>query len=130
MIKIEHVARQAIQHSYCPYSKFRVGAAVLTRSGHIFSGCNIENVAFGPTVCAERTAIFKAVSEGHRDIVAVVVYTPTAHPTTPCGVCRQVINEFAPTARVLCICDSDERIETTLDKLLPEAFVPRHLGES
>jgi cytidine deaminase len=115
-------ARRAAQAAYAPYSKFRVGAAVLTRAGKIHTGCNVENASYGLSNCAERTAIFKAVAEGERKIAAVAVYTPTRKPTLPCGACRQVINEFGLRAVILCVCNSRERIETTLDQLLPGAF--------
>ena len=128
--RLATAARRAARFSYVPYSNFRVGAAVLTSSGKIFAGCNIENASYGLTSCAERTAVFKAVGEGHRKLVAVAVYTPTPRPTGPCGACRQVIHEFGPTAAVLCVCDSSERIETTLDQLLPEAFGPTVLSSS
>src|SRR3954471_20685817 len=91
-------ARAASEQAYCPYSNFRVGAAVLTEDGAVFSGCNIENASYGLTICAERTAVFHAAAKGHRAIVAVAVYTPTTFPTAPCGACRQVINEFGPDA--------------------------------
>ena len=125
--RLTAAARRAAQSSYAPYSKFRVGAAVLTASGKILAGCNVENASFGLTNCAERTAVFKAVSDGHRKLLAVAVYTPTRVPTAPCGACRQVLHEFGPTAAVLCVCDSPERIETTLDQLLPESFGPENL---
>jgi len=120
-------ARAASRASYAPYSKFRVGAAVLTRSGRIFSGCNVENASYGLANCAERTAIFSAIAAGDRGIVAVAVYTPTSAPTTPCGACRQVINEFNPQASIICACRTRRRIETRLDQLLPEAFGPKNL---
>jgi cytidine deaminase len=115
-------ARQAAKAAYAPYSKFRVGAAVLTRSGRIHTGCNVENASYGLSNCAERTAIFKAVADGRREIIAVAVYTSTQKPTPPCGACRQVINEFGPRAVILCTCNSRVRLETTLDQLLPAAF--------
>ena len=115
-------ARRAAQTAYAPYSKFRVGAAVLTRTGKIYTGCNVENASYGLSNCAERTAVFTAVTEGERKIVAVAVYTPTRKPTLPCGACRQVIHEFGPKAVILCACNSRERIETTLVRLLPGAF--------
>src|SRR5690554_6317634 len=87
-------ARQAQEHAYVPYSNFRVGAALLTSSGKVFLGCNIENVAYSPTICAERTAIFKAISEGERSFVALAVVADTDEPISPCGVCRQVLVEF------------------------------------
>lgn len=129
LVEMERAARQAADRSYCPYSKFSVGAAVLTDTGEIFSGCNVENASFGLTNCAERTAIFQAVAKGCTEIVAVVVYTPTTKAILPCGACRQVINEFGPKAKVVSICDTDHRIETTLSFLLPEAFNPYNLNE-
>ena len=85
---LEAAAREASQKSYSPYSHFAVGAAILTGSGKVYSGCNVENASYGLTNCAERTAIFKAASEGERELVAVVVYTSTEEPTPPCGACR------------------------------------------
>ena len=125
--RLARAARRAAKSSYAPYSTFRVGAAVLTSSGKIFSGFNIENASFGLTNCAERTAVFRAVAEGQRKLVAVAVYTPTSRPTAPCGACRQVIHEFGPAAEVVCTCRSAERVETTLDQLLPGAFGPAAL---
>lgn len=115
----------AREHAYAPYSKFKVGAAVLTASGRIYTGCNIENAALGPTVCAERTAIFKAVSEGERtfEVIAVATHTGIA----PCGVCRQVMMEFAPDVIVI-IANTDGHYRvSTLETLLPDAFTPRQL---
>jgi cytidine deaminase len=120
--RLERAARQAASRAYAPYSKFRVGAAVLAGSGKIFSGCNVENASFGLCNCAERTAIFSAIAAGGQKISAVVVYTPTKTATSPCGACRQVLNEFGPHALVISICDSADRLETTLDQLLPVAF--------
>jgi cytidine deaminase len=121
------VARKAAAQAYAPYSKFRVGAAVLAGSGKIYAGVNVENASYGLCNCAERTAIFSAAAAGERSIKAVAIYTPTATPTSPCGACRQVINEFGPTALVISVCDSAVRTETTLDKLLPAAFGPANL---
>jgi cytidine deaminase len=120
-------AKAAAKTAYAPYSRFRVGAAVLTAGGRIFSGANVENASYGLGNCAERTAIFSAAAAGERDLVAVAVYTPTLRPTPPCGACRQVINEFGPQAAILCTCRSRARIETTLDRLLPHAFGPKTL---
>lgn len=120
-------ARAAAKAAYAPYSRFRVGAAVLAGSGEIYAGANVENASYGLSNCAERTAVFSAVAAGERKIVAVAVYTPTRQPTTPCGACRQVINEFGPHATIVCACRSRERIETTLDRLLPAAFGPKNL---
>ena len=126
--RLERLARRAAQASYSPYSKFAVGAAVLAGSGKIYTGCNVENASYGLCNCAERTVIFSAVAAGERTIKCVVVYTPTTSATPPCGACRQVINEFGPQARVVSICDSEDRIETSLDALLPAAFGPGNLG--
>lgn len=126
--RLEKAARRAAAASYSPYSKFPVGAAVLTSSGHVFTGCNVENASYGLCNCAERTAIFTAAAAGERAIKAVAVYTPTPTATSPCGACRQVINEFGPTALVISVCDGADRIETTLDQLLPYAFGPGNLG--
>ncbi len=125
--RLERAARVAAKSSYSPYSKFRVGTAILTGSGKIYPGCNVENASYGLCNCAERTAIFTAATAGERKIEAVVVYTPTATPTMPCGACRQVINEFGPRAVVIGVCDSAQRIETTLPALLSEAFGPENL---
>ena len=125
--RLEQTARAAARASYSPYSKFRVGAAILTGSGKVFAGCNVENASYGLCNCAERTAIFSAAATGERSVRAVVVYTPTATATMPCGACRQVINEFGPEAVVISICDSAERITTTLPALLPGAFGPGSL---
>lgn len=128
--RLEKSARGAAAKAYAPYSKFRVGAAVLTRSGKVFTGCNVENASYGLCNCAERTAIFSAVAAGQQEITAVAIYTPTLAATSPCGACRQVINEFGPHALVISVCDSEERIDTTVDALLPAAFGPAQLAAS
>jgi cytidine deaminase len=122
-------ARTAADQAYCPYSLFRVGAAVLTDQGEIFSGCNVENASYGLTICAERNAIFQAVALGKGPLVlrAVVVFTPTTEPSAPCGACRQVINEFGPDAQVISVCDGPAMITNRLDELLPGAFGPSNL---
>jgi len=125
--KLEQAARAAAKASYSPYSKFRVGAAVLAGSGKIYSGTNVENASYGLCNCAERTAIFTAAAAGERVVRAVAVYTPTRTATAPCGACRQVINEFGPTALIISVCNSAGRLEATLDRLLPSAFGPKAL---
>ena len=125
--RLEKAARAVAKSSYSPYSEFQVGAAVLTDAGKIHVGANIENASYGLCMCAERTAIFTAASSGDRALQAVVVYTPTAAPTMPCGACRQVINEFGPDAIVIAICDSQARIESSLPDLLTHAFGPENL---
>ena len=116
----------AMDWAYAPYSKFPVGAALLAASGRIYDGVNVENAAYPAGVCAERTAVFKAVSEGEREFVAVAVATRGAG--APCGVCRQVLAEFGYNMTVI-LADKDGsvRLMTTLAALLPEAFLPQHL---
>ena len=125
--RLAAAARRAARTAYAPYSRFRVGAAVLAGSGEIYAGANVENASYGLACCAERAAVFQAVAAGERRIVAVAVHTPTRSPTPPCGACRQVINEFGPRAAVICTCNGRQRIETTLDRLLPESFGPKSL---
>ena len=115
-------ARNVSRRAYCPYSKFAVGAAVVTASGDIFAACNVENVSSGLTVCAERNAVAAAVAAGHRQLTAAAVYTPTARPTAPCGACRQVLHEFGPQMVVQCSCDGPGKLVERLSRLLPEAF--------
>lgn len=128
--RLQVAARRAAKQAYAPYSRFRVGAAVLTDTGKIFPGCNVENASYGLSNCAERSAIFSAVSAGEQSIMAVMLYTPTAAPVTPCGACRQVINEFGPRAMVFGTCDSQQRTEASLAELLPGAFGPANLRDS
>lgn len=119
-------ALEAQQKAYVPYSKFKVGAALIAEDGKIFTGCNIENAAYSPSVCAERTAIFKAVSEGNRKIKAIAVVADSDY-TYPCGVCRQVIREFGRDAIVIIAKSEDEYKEYKLDELLPHGFGPENL---
>jgi cytidine deaminase len=126
--RLEKSAKAAAAKAYAPYSKFRVGSAVLGRTGKVYSGCNVENASYGLCNCAERSAVFAAVAAGERTIRAVAVYTPTPLPTAPCGACRQVINEFGPDSLVICLCDGKSRIETKLSALLPAAFGPGDLA--
>jgi cytidine deaminase len=128
---LEQAARTAARRAYVPYSRFAVGAAILDAQGQIHPGCNVENASYGLANCAERTAIYSArVLHDLQEIVAVCVYTPTATATSPCGACRQVLNEFGPGMLVRCICDGSERIDTTLDVLLPHAFGPKNLSDA
>ena len=123
-------ARAASASAYCPYSKFRVGAAVLTVEGAVFRGCNVENASYGLTICAERAAVFQAVAHGDRAIRAVAIFTPTPKPTAPCGACRQVINEFGPEAEIISVCDGPGILRGPLALLLPEAFGPHNLDSA
>lgn len=129
MGRLRSAARAAAGNAYAPYSKFRVGAAILTDSGKIYAGCNVENASYGLTNCAERTAIFSAIAAGETKLRlrCVVVYTPTKVAAAPCGACRQVINEFGPQARVISFCQGADLIDTSLDALLPGAFGPQDL---
>jgi cytidine deaminase len=122
------MAKQASVRAYCPYSKFRVGAAMLAKSGNVYTGCNVENAAYGSTICAERGAIMQMVVGGDQEIEAVVIYTPTEVASSPCGACRQVINEFGPKARIISVCNTSDRIDEILNGLLPGAFGPRNLA--
>ena len=121
-------ALEARKQSYCPYSSFAVGAALLCGDGTVFRGCNIENASFGATNCAERTAIFKAVSEGNRTICAIAIVGVKDDYTYPCGICRQVIAEFAaPDIKIILGRNPDEYIVKTLDEILPGAFTKKDL---
>lgn len=130
-------AYEAQSYSYCPYSGFQVGAALLTQNGKVYTGCNIENAAFSPTNCAERTAIFKAVSEGETKFQAIaIVGNKKGAPEeewefcTPCGVCRQVMLEFVdPQTFEILLGKGKEIRKFTLSQLLPESFSPSMLME-
>ena len=117
-------AKQASKMSYSPFSRFAVGACVLAKSGKLYTGCNVENSSFGMTICAERCAIFKAVSEGEREILAVAIYSPNTDDCNPCGACRQVMFEFQDEeAGVEIITENmGELIVRKLDEYLPYGF--------
>lgn len=115
-------AREMTKMAYAPYSNFRVGAALECSDGTVFTGCNIENAAYGPTNCAERTAVFKAVSEGYRSFVRIAIAVETEQFCPPCGVCRQVLQEFAPELEVILVNNRGETMELTLPQLLPYSF--------
>jgi cytidine deaminase len=120
------LAKEASRRAYAPYSNYPVGAALRTRSGRIFTGCNVENAAYPTSMCAERVAIFKAVSEGEKDFDVIAVVTPNGG--TPCGSCRQVLAEFGMETLVM-VADGDGRLvqENTVEGLLPGAFTPKDL---
>ena len=124
--RLVELAMEARQKAYAPYSNYKVGAALLTSSGRLFSGCNVESAAYPTSMCAERVAVFKAVSEGEQDFVALAVVT--GNGGTPCGACRQVLAEFGLHLLVL-IADAEGNIkqEATLSELLPGAFTPKDL---
>lgn len=116
-------ANKMLSKAYIPYSKFPVGAALVTKEGKIYTGCNIENASYGLCNCAERTAIFKAVSEGERDFSYLVITGETDGPISPCGACRQVVAEFCdPKMRVLLTNVKGDEKEVTVEQLLPGAF--------
>ena len=115
-------AMQARETSYSPYSRFAVGAALLSTSGRVHRGCNVENASFGLTCCAERTALFRAVSEGEREFVAIAVTARTGHGAPPCGACRQVLAEFSPDMRVYWRDTRGRILEKPLSALLPDRF--------
>jgi len=117
-------AIEAMGKAYAPYSKITVGAALLTKSGKIYTGCNIENASFGATNCAERTAIFKAISEGDYDFDTIAVVGNLDHPISPCGICRQVIQEFSQDMRIILGSPEDFKVYTISD-MLPHAFVKK-----
>jgi cytidine deaminase len=123
--RLVNAAQKAQRNAYAPYSRFPVGAAVLTKNGKIYTGCNVENAAYPSGICAERTAIFKAVSEGERELVAIAVIGPTEQPLSPCGACRQVMAEFSdadsPLIVLSCSAGGPMTIET-LAALLPRSF--------
>lgn len=118
-------ARDMKRFAYVPYSHYWVGAALRSKDGRVFTGCNVENAAFGNTMCAERTALFKAVSEGARKFTAIAIAAEGSAPF-PCGACRQSLYEFAPELRVLVTWDGNVR-EAKLSELLPEGFGPSSL---
>ncbi len=121
------IALNARQKAYVPYSHFQVGAALLGKSGRIYSGCNVENASFGATICAERTAVVKAVSEGETDFEALVVATDGRMPAAPCGICRQFLAEFGLELILILVNLEGKKIETTLAEYLPGAFGPKSL---
>jgi len=120
-------AQTARKYSYSPYSRFRVGAAILTSDGQIFTGCNIENSSFGLTVCAERTAIFKAVSEGQKKFKAIAIVSGEEGYTAPCGACRQVLLDLAENIDVVMINRKGEMRILKMKDLLPHPFGRKNL---
>ncbi len=119
--ELVELAKAASHQAYAPYSKFRVGAALLTQNGKIYSASNVENSSYSLTSCAERNAVFQAVSDGNRDFVAIAIYVDSDLSFPPCGACRQVLAEFTDDLPVFIVNRTESR-ETTLAKLLPERF--------
>lgn len=117
------LAAEARERAYVPYSGFRVGAALLSSSGKVFQGCNIENASYSPTNCAERTAMFRAVYEGERDFTAIAIISDSENYTSPCGVCRQVLSEFCSgNMPIICASKHGKYKVISLSELLPMAF--------
>lgn len=126
--ELKAAAVAMLDRSYCPYSHFAVGAALECSDGTVFTGCNIENAAYSPTICAERAAVAKAVSEGHRDFVRIAVAGRCEEFCVPCAVCRQVLREFAPEIEVICLNGKGEELAMPLSALLPYSFGPEYLS--
>lgn len=116
------IADKAMENAYAPYSGFRVGAALLCSDGRVFTGCNIENASYGATNCAERTAIFKAVSEGCRDFEAIAIVSSGGGETYPCGICRQVMGEFAPELKIVLRNNENEPVIYSFKEIMPKFF--------
>ena len=125
--KMRELARAASEQAYVPYSGFKVGAAVLVEGGELFAGCNVENASYSLTICAERNALFQAVARGHRRVLAVAIYTPTAEPCPPCGACRQALIEFGPDVEVFSFAATAEQLHARLSDLLPHSFSSKEL---
>lgn len=121
------LAKKAADKAYAPYSKFHVGAALITEDGKTFSGCNVENASYGLTICAERNAISNMVAEGYKSFIAIAVYSPQSKNCYPCGACRQWIYEFSLNATIILEDDSNTLITSSIKELLPHAFGPDHL---
>ncbi|MEP0984992.1 cytidine deaminase [Ekhidna sp.] len=120
--ELQQRAKDAASKAYAPYSQFKVGCALLTKSGNVYTGCNVENASYGLTVCAERNAIANAINEeGEIEIDKIVVYTPTPTPTPPCGACRQVIHEFG-NPEIKSFCEGEKSNTHKSNALLPYAF--------
>lgn len=120
--ELKAAAVAMLDRAYIPYSHFPVGAALECSDGTVFTGCNIENAGYSPTICAERTAVAKAVSEGHRDFVRIAIAGKSKDYCVPCGVCRQVLQEFAPDIEVICLNGAGEEKIFSLKELLPYGF--------
>ncbi len=120
--RLIELAQEAAKKAYAPYSDFKVGAALLCKSGNVYTGCNVENSSYGASNCAERTAVFKAVSEGERDFVKIAIVSEKGGLTFPCGICRQVLSEFMPNGSIVLYSDEQGIKEFALNELLPYAF--------
>lgn len=127
-VKLVKMAKDAMKYSYSPYSGFKVGAALIADNGQIYTGCNIENASYGATNCAERTAIFKAVSEGVLKISKIAIASSSGKETPPCGICRQVMSEFMDGDGKVLLSSNDDVISYRLSELLPDCFESDNMG--
>ena len=125
--KLIQAALEMLERSYAPYSRFAVGAALETEDGSLFTGCNVENASYGLTICAERTAAVKAVSEGRRRFKRIVIASRGEDYCYPCGACRQVLREFGPDMEIICLNGKGEPRRFSMEELLPCSFGPEHL---
>lgn len=116
------IAEKAMENAYAPYSNFKVGAALLCADGTVFTGCNIENASYGAANCAERTAVFKAVSDGYRDFTAIAIVSSSGEETFPCGICRQVLAEFAPKIRIILRNKENVDVSYKFQEIMPYIF--------
>ncbi|KAL3993618.1 cytidine deaminase [Acanthocheilonema viteae] len=120
-------ARLAMDRAYCPYSNFTVGAALLTKDGKVITGGNVENASYGGTICAEQSAVVRAIAEGHREFRVIAVCTAAAEPSAPCGICRQFLIEFGDMKVIMTTSMSNKRKEMQLSQLLPISFTSKDL---
>ena len=128
--QLMNLAIEAKERAYAPYSGFRVGAALVTESGTVFTGCNVENCSYGLTCCAERCALFTAIGQGSRLFKKLVIVSDGPKPATPCGACRQVLFEFASELPLISVSETGETIEANLKDLLPQPFTRQTLAEN
>jgi cytidine deaminase len=127
--EIIKAATETREKAYAPYSRFKVGAALLTEDGKIYTGCNIENASYSHTICAERVAVFKAVCAGAKSFQAIAIVTELDDPASPCGACRQVLAEFSEDMKIIMANTEGKIIISNIKELLPMAFNKNHLGE-
>lgn len=128
--ELDALVAQALEvrnNAYAPYSNFKVGAALLGESGRVYLGCNVENSSYGLCVCAERTAVARAIADGERSFKGIVVATQSEPPSPPCGMCRQTLSEFARHLPVVMVNDKGARVDASLDELFPMSFTPDYL---
>jgi len=127
MERLVAAAISARDNAYAPYSNYKVGAALLTKQGKIYTGCNVENASYGASICAERTAVVKAVSEGETEFEAIAIVTDDSSLGSPCGICRQFLAEFGTDIKLIIANLNGAKVESTLQEYLPHAFGPDYL---